>query len=106
MSSRTSETSPVDGSKAPAAWIDPVERKSSWRTRTSVAARLNAGSDTGTGGPGTGIRRSSKASIDAVPHTPHDDVVPWSRGDGAGARPPVETETTLYAVSDAGPVAQ
>ena len=56
--------------------------------------------------PVSGSSRSASSSSDVDPQSPHDDDIVPSRGVGAGARPPVSTETTLNSVSTAEPVAQ
>src|SRR5579871_5523833 len=106
MSSRTSDTAPVPGSNTAAAWIDPVSSNNSWRARASDDARTSAPNSAGTGGLVRGSSRDIRLSIDAVPQIPHDDVVRCRRASGVGATPPVDTVTTLYAVSLAEPVAQ
>ena len=44
--------------------------------------------------------------MDTEPHSPHEEVVLPVRAAGTGARPPVETETTLNSVETALPVPQ
>lgn len=100
-----SDTSPVAGSKAAAAWTEPVVSNSDWRVRTAAGT---VASTAWSGGPlgASGASRSARSSMDWWPHSPQAEVVVPSLRVGAGARPPVSTSTTLNAVSRADPVVQ
>jgi hypothetical protein len=105
-SSRTTTTVP-SGSKGAAACTAPVAANSSWapRTRSGMAASSSSPNAIAPVA-GSGASRSHSSSIEAEPHSPHDEVVVPSRGVGTGARPPVSTDTTLNLVSTAEPVPQ
>ena len=55
---------------------------------------------------GSGASMAHSSSIASLPHRPQLDVVFPSRGRGAGARPPVSTETTLNSLLTAELLAQ
>ena len=83
----------------------PVSANTSWVPRTRSGTVTNT-SGSNRASPERGPTRSRTSWMATEPHSPHDDVVVPNLGCGTGARPPVSTVTTLYAVSDAEPVAQ
>jgi hypothetical protein len=92
-------------SKAAAACTAPVEAKRPWppRIASGTAARHSPGR---TERVAIGAIRSTRSSMATEPHSPHELVLVVRAGRQVGARPPVDTDTTLNFVSTADPVPQ